>query len=82
MFAAGRICLRARGIKKGDRVILYLPMIPEAAMAMLACARIGAVHAVVFAGFRHRLCATASTIQARHWSSPQMSVTGAARPFH
>ncbi len=39
------------GIKKGDRVVLYMPMIPEAAYAMLACARIGAVHSVVFAGF-------------------------------
>ncbi len=43
--------LRAHGVKKGDRVTLYLPMIPEAAYAMLACARIGAVHSVVFAGF-------------------------------
>jgi len=43
--------LQARGIEKGDRVILYLPMIPEAAVAMLACARIGAVHSVVFGGF-------------------------------
>jgi acetyl-CoA synthetase len=43
--------LRARGIKKGDRVCLYMPMIPEAAIAMLACARIGAIHSVVFAGF-------------------------------
>ena len=39
------------GVKKGDRVVIYLPMIPEAAYAMLACARIGAVHSVVFAGF-------------------------------
>jgi acetyl-CoA synthetase len=39
------------GVKKGDRVVLYLPMIPQAAYAMLACARIGAVHSVVFAGF-------------------------------
>jgi acetyl-CoA synthetase len=43
--------LKAHGVKKGDRVTLYLPMIPEAAYAMLACARIGAVHSVVFAGF-------------------------------
>lgn len=43
--------LAERGIKKGDRVCLYLPMIPEAVVAMLACARIGAVHSVVFAGF-------------------------------
>ena len=43
--------LKAQGIGKGDRVVLYLPMIPEAAYAMLACARIGAIHSVVFAGF-------------------------------
>ena len=43
--------LRARGVSKGDRVCLYLPMIPEAAYAMLACARIGAIHSVVFGGF-------------------------------
>ena len=43
--------LKKIGIKKGDRVIIYLPMIPEAAISMLACARIGAVHSVIFAGF-------------------------------
>lgn len=43
--------LKAQGVKKGDRVTLYLPMIPEAAYFMLACARIGAVHSVVFGGF-------------------------------
>lgn len=43
--------LKSRGIKKGDRVCIYLPMIPEAIYAMLACARIGAIHSVVFAGF-------------------------------
>ncbi len=43
--------LKARGVRKGDRVILYMPMVPEAAYAMLACARIGAVHSVVFGGF-------------------------------
>jgi acetyl-CoA synthetase len=43
--------LKARGVKKGDRVTIYLPMIPEATIAMLACARIGAVHSVVFGGF-------------------------------
>uniref|UniRef100_UPI000B07B348 AMP-binding protein n=1 Tax=Leisingera sp. F5 TaxID=1813816 RepID=UPI000B07B348 len=51
-----RVCrmaniLETMGVRKGDRVIIYLPMIPEAAYAMLACARIGAVHSVVFAGF-------------------------------
>ena len=43
--------LKALGVKRGDRVAIYLPMIPEAAVAMLACARIGAVHSVVFGGF-------------------------------
>ncbi len=51
-----RVCkfansLKALGAKKGDRITLYMPMIPEAAVAMLACARIGAVHSVVFGGF-------------------------------
>ena len=43
--------LHGLGVRKGDRVVIYLPMIPEAAYAMLACARIGAVHSIVFAGF-------------------------------
>ncbi|WGK70209.1 acetate--CoA ligase [Candidatus Haliotispira prima] len=43
--------LKRRGVGKGDRVAIYMPMIPEAAVAMLACARIGAIHSVVFAGF-------------------------------
>ena len=43
--------LKARGVNKGDRVSIYMPMVPEAAVAMLACARIGAVHSVVFGGF-------------------------------
>ncbi len=52
----GEVCrmanvLKARGVKRGDRVVIYMPMIPEAAYAMLACARIGAVHSVVFGGF-------------------------------
>jgi acetyl-CoA synthetase len=51
-----RVCkfanvMKANGVKKGDRVTIYLPMIPEAAYAMLACARIGAIHSVVFGGF-------------------------------
>jgi acetyl-CoA synthetase len=44
-------CLKKIGIKKGDRVTIYMPMVPEAAIAMLACARIGATHSVVFGGF-------------------------------
>src|SRR5213075_2533630 len=43
--------LKRNGAQKGDRVLIYLPMVPEAAVAMLACARIGAVHSVVFGGF-------------------------------
>jgi acetyl-CoA synthetase len=43
--------LKQRGVKRGDRVMIYMPMIPEAAAAMLACARIGAIHSVVFGGF-------------------------------
>jgi acetyl-CoA synthetase len=43
--------LRNRNVAKGDRVTIYMPMIPEAAYAMLACARIGAIHSVVFGGF-------------------------------
>ncbi|SMP36162.1 AMP-binding protein, partial [Shimia sagamensis] len=51
-----RVCrfanvLEEMGVRKGDRVVIYLPMIPEAAYAMLACARIGAIHSIVFAGF-------------------------------
>ena len=43
--------LKEKGIKKGDRIVIYMPMVPEAAIAMLACARVGAVHSIVFAGF-------------------------------
>jgi len=43
--------LKSLGVKKGDRVTIYLPMIPELPIAMLACARIGAIHSVVFGGF-------------------------------
>jgi propionyl-CoA synthetase len=50
--------LKAQGVQKGDRVIIYMPMIPEAAIAMLACARIGAVHSVVFGGFAANELAT------------------------
>lgn len=50
--------LRGLGVEKGDRVVIYLPMVPEALIAMLACARLGAVHSVVFGGFAaHELAA-------------------------
>ena len=47
-FAGG---LRALGVEKGDRVVIYMPAVPEAVIAMLACARLGAIHSVVFGGF-------------------------------
>ncbi|MAP55799.1 acetate--CoA ligase [Altibacter sp.] len=58
-----RVCkfanvLKEQGVKKGDRVCIYLPMIPELAIALLACARIGAIHSVVFAGFSSTALAT------------------------
>ncbi|MDM9632735.1 acetate--CoA ligase [Robiginitalea aurantiaca] len=59
----GRVCkmanvLKAQGVGKGDRVCIYLPMIPELAVSLLACARIGAIHSVVFAGFSSTALAT------------------------
>ncbi len=50
--------LKARGVEKGDRVVIYMPMIPQAVEAMLACARLGAIHSVVFGGFAARELAT------------------------
>jgi propionyl-CoA synthetase len=50
--------LTSRGVVKGDRVIIYMPMVPEAVIAMLACARIGAIHSVVFGGFASNELAT------------------------
>jgi len=47
-FAGG---LQARGVGRGDRVVIYMPAVPEAVIAMLACARLGAIHSVVFGGF-------------------------------
>ncbi len=73
-----RVCkfanvLKKRGIKKGDRVAIYLPMIPELVIAMLACARIGAIHNVVFAGF------SADSLRGRiHDSACKMVITADA----
>ena len=50
--------LAGQGVEQGDRVILYMPMVPEAIVAMLACARIGAIHSVVFGGFAANELAT------------------------
>nr|MCS5638313.1 AMP-binding protein [Myxococcota bacterium] len=43
--------LKSRGVKKGDRIVIYMPLVPELAIAMLACSRIGAVHSIIFGGF-------------------------------
>ena len=58
--------LRARGVQKGDRVLIYMPMVPEALEAMLACARLGAIHSVVFGGFAaHELAVRIDDAQPR-----------------
>ena len=58
--------LRREGVRKGDRVIIYMPMVPEAVMAMMACARIGAIHSVVFGGFAaHELATRIEDCQAK-----------------
>jgi len=71
--------LRTRNVKKGDRVTIYLPMIPEAAYAMLACARIGAIHSVVFAGFSPDASPSASPTANPRSSSPPTKACAAAR---
>jgi propionyl-CoA synthetase len=86
--------LQSLGVKKGDRVLIYMPMIPEAAFAMLACARIGAIHSVVFGGFAsgqpgqpHRRCeptvivsADAGSAAARSWPTSRCSTRRSAWP--
>lgn len=66
-------CLKNLGVKKGDRVAIYLPMIPEAAISMLACARIGAIHNVVFGGFSLIRSGSESRIRRRRFSLPPMA---------
>ena len=66
-----RVCrfanvLKSIGVRKGDRVTIYMPMIPDAAVSMLACARIGAVHSVVFGGFGSPELATRLRFECRH----------------
>ena len=73
--------MKTRGVKKGDRVTIYMPMIPEAAYAMLACARIGAVHSVVFGGFSPTALKAASSIAIASSSSRPMKACAAARKF-
>jgi propionyl-CoA synthetase len=70
--------LRGLGVERGDRVILYLPMVPEALMAMLACARLGAVHSVVFGGFAgHELAVRIDDAQPRVVLSASCGLEGA-----
>ena len=70
--------LRNREVKKGDTVTIYLPMIPEAAYAMLACARIGAVHSIVFGGFSPDSLAGRIEDASRKSSSPPTKACAAA----
>ena len=70
--------LRRQGITRGDRVIIYMPMVPEAVMAMLACARIGAVHSVVFGGFAPNELPSASTTPGPRSSCPRRAASSPA----
>jgi propionyl-CoA synthetase len=70
--------LKARGIGKGDRVIIYMPMVPEAVVAMLACARLGAIHSVVFGGFAaHELAIRIDDAQPKLIVSASCGIEGA-----
>ena len=80
--------LAGLGVAKGDRVLIYMPMVPEAVVAMLACARIGAIHSVVFGGFAAHELATRIddakpkvivTGLVRHRDQPHRSLQAAAR---
>src|SRR5690606_13992765 len=64
--------LQDLGVKRGDRVIVYMPMVPEAVIAMLACARIGAIHSVVFGGF------ASSELAARFDDSKPVAIVAAS----
>ena len=75
----GQRACKKRGVKKGDRVTIYMPMIPEAAYAMLACARIGAIHSVVFGGFSpDALAGRIDGLRNRSSSSPPTRACAAA----
>ncbi len=71
--------LQEAGVGKGDRVIIYMPMIPEAVIGMLACARIGAVHSVVFGGFAANELATRIDDASRSSSSPPPAASSPSR---
>jgi acetyl-CoA synthetase len=79
MMSAVRQRLKRLGVKKGDRVTIYMPMVPEAVVAMLACARIGAPHSVIFGGFSRRRSPTASRMPRARSSSPPTAAGGAGR---
>lgn len=70
--------LKRNSVKKGDRVLIYMPLVPEAAIAMLACARIGAVHSVVFGGFSSESIKDRSTRPSGLWPSCTTRNTWAA----
>ena len=71
--------LKSLGVKKGDRVALYMPLVPELAIAMLACARIGAVHSVVFGGFSAEALRDRINDRRPRCSSPPTAAIAAAR---
>jgi acyl-CoA synthetase (AMP-forming)/AMP-acid ligase II len=73
--------LGSLGVHRGDRVLIYMPMIPEAAFAMLACARLGAIHSVVFGGFAAASLATRiDDAKPRSWSRPTPDARGEVDP--
>jgi hypothetical protein len=74
--------LKDLGVQKGDRVLIYMPMIPEAAFAMLACTRLGAIHSVVFGGFASGAWLRASRIRRPASSSAPMAACAAARRWN
>ena len=72
--------LRDLGVRKGDRVVVYMPMIPEAVITMLACARLGAIHSVVFGGFAaHELAARIDDARPTVWCPPPVESNRRAR---
>ena len=71
--------LKSLGDRKGDRVAIYMPLVPELAIAMLACARIGAIHSIVFGGFSAESLRDRINDQRPSCSSPPTADTAAAR---
>jgi acetyl-CoA synthetase len=71
--------IKAMGVRKGDRVTIYMGRVPEIVFAMLACAKIGAIHSVVLAASRWTHCKAALTTASRNWSSPAMVRTRTAK---